>query len=208
VTGQVRFDSHVLALLEAAVGLVNGLTPGESHGRQFETPTAAAGSLLVADVLTPYGGKRPQIRHEDAVELADVAARLRDAFEGVDAGHLDAAALAVNNLLTDFGARPQLDHDPVDGWNVHFHGVDDSVVVGWTAGCATAMALAIGSDLAGRLGVCGAVRCDRVYVDTSRNGARRFCSTACQNRAKAAAFRSRSRIPEPQPQRRVTAAPS
>ena len=47
--------------------------------------------------------------------------------------------------------------------------------------------------MAGRLGVCAAERCDRVYVDLSRNGAKRFCSTACQNRAKAAAFRVRSR---------------
>jgi predicted RNA-binding Zn ribbon-like protein len=49
----------------------------------------------------------------------------------------------------------------------------------------------LGSDLYGRLGVCTADRCDRVYVDTSRNGTRRFCSTACQNRIKAAAFRAR-----------------
>ncbi|MFC6935784.1 CGNR zinc finger domain-containing protein [Actinomadura yumaensis] len=34
--------------------------------------------------------------------------------------------------------------------------------------------------------------CDRVYVDTSRNGTRRFCSTACQNRVKTAAFRARA----------------
>ncbi|WP_456236959.1 CGNR zinc finger domain-containing protein [Actinomadura physcomitrii] len=33
---------------------------------------------------------------------------------------------------------------------------------------------------------------DRVYVDTSRNGKRRFCSTACQNRVKTAAFRARA----------------
>ncbi|WP_235619177.1 CGNR zinc finger domain-containing protein [Embleya scabrispora] len=42
-----------------------------------------------------------------------------------------------------------------------------------------------------RLGLCGAPRCDRAYVDTSRNAGRQFCSTACQNRVKAAAFRAR-----------------
>jgi predicted RNA-binding Zn ribbon-like protein len=30
-----------------------------------------------------------------------------------------------------------------------------------------------------------------VHVDASRNGTRRFCSTACQNRVKAAAYRGR-----------------
>ena len=34
---------------------------------------------------------------------------------------------------------------------------------------------------------------ERVYVDTSKNAKRRFCSTACQNRTKAAAFRQRRR---------------
>ncbi len=63
--------------------------------------------------------------------------------------------------------------------------------MGWSAGCATALALAIGSDLAGRFGVCQAPQCDRVYVDNSRNAGRQFCSTACQNRVKAAAFRAR-----------------
>ena len=33
---------------------------------------------------------------------------------------------------------------------------------------------------------------DRVYLDASKNGTRRFCSTACQNRVKAAAHRARA----------------
>ena len=53
---------------------------------------------------------------------------------------------------------------------MHFHGTTDGLATGWAAGCATGLALAIGSDLAGRLGVCEAERCDRVYVDTSKNG--------------------------------------
>ncbi|WP_203218370.1 CGNR zinc finger domain-containing protein [Nocardia brasiliensis] len=32
--------------------------------------------------------------------------------------------------------------------------------------------------------MCSADNCDRVYLDTSRNGTKRFCGTACQNRAK------------------------
>ena len=46
-------------------------------------------------------------------------------------------------------------------------------------------------EYADRLGVCSAPECDRVFVDVSRNGTRRFCSTACQNRVKAAAHRAR-----------------
>ncbi|MPZ28052.1 MAG: hypothetical protein GEV12_16990 [Micromonosporaceae bacterium] len=42
-----------------------------------------------------------------------------------------------------------------------------------------------------RLGTCGADDCDRVFLDGSKNGSRRFCSITCQNRVKAAAFRRR-----------------
>ena len=57
--------------------------------------------------------------------------------------------------------------------------------------CATALAVVLGTEHGGRLGVCTAPRCDRVYVDTSRNATRRFCSASCQNRVKTAAFRAR-----------------
>ena len=66
-------------------------------------------------------------------------------------------------------------------------------------GAALGLAVALGSDLAGRLGVCDAPGCDRVYVDASRNGGRRFCSTRCQNRVKAAAHRRRRDDERPPP---------
>ena len=62
---------------------------------------------------------------------------------------------------------------------------------GWAAGCATGLAVVLGGSRYDRLGVCTGPRCDRVYVDTSRNGTRRYCSTSCQNRVKTAAFRAR-----------------
>jgi predicted RNA-binding Zn ribbon-like protein len=53
------------------------------------------------------------------------------------------------------------------------------------------LAAVLGTDARSRLGVCTAPRCDRVYVDTSFAGTRRFCSTSCQNRVKTAAYRAR-----------------
>jgi predicted RNA-binding Zn ribbon-like protein len=46
----------------------------------------------------------------------------------------------------------------------------------------------------GRLGRCDRDGCDVVYVDTSRNGRRRFCSTRCSTRVHVARSRSR-RVP-------------
>jgi predicted RNA-binding Zn ribbon-like protein len=123
--------------------------------------------------------------------LAGYAAQMRPVFEATDRGDLAAAAAHLNKLLDATGARPQLDPLATGGYHVHFHGSTDGLATGWAAGCATGLALAIGTDLAGRLGVCEAERCDRVYVDTSKNAKRRFCSTTCQNRTKAATFRQR-----------------
>jgi predicted RNA-binding Zn ribbon-like protein len=193
VTGQVLFDSHVELLLDAAVAFVNELTDGERRGRPYTAPRGEALPAAAAAAI-PKGaqGERPEVLPvESAEHLAHAGTVMRGVFEAVEDGRVDDAAEAVNRLLRETGARPQLDRVPGEPWQVHFHGSDDTYGVGWTAGCATALALAVGSELAGRLGVCRAPHCDRVYVDASRNAVRRFCSAPCQSRVKAAAFRAR-----------------
>ncbi|MFE1381714.1 CGNR zinc finger domain-containing protein [Streptomyces sp. NPDC058740] len=192
VTGQVMFDSHVAVLLDQAVALVNTLTAGEARGRDYAAPRGAELAAAVDAAMPPASFSLP--RTLDAAEaeyLAAAARRMRAVFQAAQDEDLDAAATTVNDLLRDSGARPHLDRREGEPWRLHFHGADDSFAAGSTASCATALALAVGGSLAGRLGVCRAERCDRVYVDTSRNAARQFCSTACQNRTKAAAFRAR-----------------
>jgi predicted RNA-binding Zn ribbon-like protein len=188
----MAFDSHVLNLVDVAARLVNELTPGESGGLPVERPEGAERRRAVATALGGEGRRTPRVTEEQADALVAFAAELRGVFDRVGRGDERGAARRLNVLLLGTGARPQLDRRPDgEGWHVHFHGADDSLATGWAAGCATGLALAIGSDLAGRLGGCAADRCDRVFVDTSRNATRRFCSTACQNRTKAAAFRAR-----------------
>ncbi|MGW7823821.1 CGNR zinc finger domain-containing protein [Streptomyces puniciscabiei] len=181
------FDSHMRRLLDASVALVNALTDGAARGRHYRAPTGAERVAAVRSALSAG----PDLGLGEADRLAATARTLRSVFEAAAADRLDDAALALNALLRETGARPQLDRAAGEPWQVHFHGADDSYAVGWSAGCATGLAMALGSDYAGRLGVCAAPRCDRVYVDTSRNAGRQFCSTACQNRVKAAAFRAR-----------------
>lgn len=177
----MKFDSHVVRVLTAAVELVNTLTPGDSRGTPYAAPAGAELVRLTGEAL----GGRP-ITADQARHLAVIAARMRIVFEA----DLDEAAHEVNRLLHDTEVRPRLDHTE-QGWNLHFHGAEDTVATGWAAGCAAGLALALGSDLAGRLGVCAAPVCDRVYVDVSRNAQRRFCSPRCQSRVKAAANRAR-----------------
>jgi predicted RNA-binding Zn ribbon-like protein len=44
-----------------------------------------------------------------------------------------------------------------------------------------------------RIGVCSAEGCDDVYVDTSRNASRRYCSNTCASRSTVAAYRARQK---------------
>jgi predicted RNA-binding Zn ribbon-like protein len=61
----------------------------------------------------------------------------------------------------------------------------------WTAICAEGLARMLSAGLGDRLGTCEAPGCERVFLDQSKKGSRRFCSTTCQKRVKAAAFRLR-----------------
>jgi predicted RNA-binding Zn ribbon-like protein len=178
------------AVVTVAVRLVNALTPGQAHGRPYLPPDGGRMPAAVTAALRAGRTETREVSPGEAAEFRAVAEGIRAVFDAVAAGRTDAAARRVNEMLAATGARPRLDRHDGEPWHLHFHGAEDSLVTGWAAGCATGLAVVLGSDLRGRLGVCTAPRCDRVYVDTSRNATRRFCSTSCQNRVKAAAFRA------------------
>jgi predicted RNA-binding Zn ribbon-like protein len=176
----VDFDSHTSGVVTALVAAVNAVTPGWSRGRPYQP----AGVEQIHATLGPA-----TVAEVDA--LAAYLGDLRAAFDALDNGDLDGACRLVNDILGLTGAAPVLARHDGEAWHVHYHAKEASWSIGWAAAMATAMAMVLGSAAHDRLGVCGAPACDRVYVDTSRNGARRFCSTACQNRVKAATFRER-----------------
>lgn len=187
------FTSHTSTVVTVAVRLVNALTPGHQRGRPYLPP---GGSALAAAVTAALRARRPDVRQVtpgEAGEFRAVAAQLRAVFDAVAAGRTDDAARLVNEMLASTGARPRLDRHDGESWHLHFHSAEDSLVTSWAAGCATGLAVVLGSEAHERLGVCAAPRCDRAYVDTSRNATRRFCSTSCQNRVKAASFRAAHR---------------
>ncbi len=187
----MNFNSHTDAVVAVAVELVNLLTEGERRGRKYLPPTGADRVARLDALFKEAGGRRGPTESE-AAELFRLADQLRAVFAALAAGDLDNAAGRVNDLLRVTGAHPFLERHDDEPWHVHFHAADErSLAKGWAAGCATGLAIVLGGEYHDRLGVCTAPHCDRVYVDTSRNGSRRFCSTACQNRVKAAAFRER-----------------
>jgi CGNR zinc finger/Putative stress-induced transcription regulator len=183
----VSFGSHADRVVTLAVALVNELTPGEARGRPAPRLDPAGRRARARAVLgLPLTGA-------EAEELTRLAGRLRPVFAAVDGGDLDAAVREVNGLLDEYRPRPYLARHDGDGWQLHFHAPGAGAEAGWGAGCAVALAGILASESWRRLGICSALACDRVFVDVSRNGSRRFCSVACQNRTKASALRARRR---------------
>jgi len=119
-----------------------------------------------------------------------LAVELREVFRTLDRGDVDGAATRLNVLLSAHPAHPHLAKEGGQ-WRLHHHPVDAALVPMCTAICAEGMARMIGTGHGERLGTCAATDCDRVFIDLSKNASRRFCSTTCQNRMKAAAFRQR-----------------
>lgn len=194
MTGQVNFGSHTDSVVAVAAALVNLATPGCRQGRDYQPPTGAELRSQLAEALQV--GRRPT---QDQPATAQVSAfcllaqEIRSVFEAIEAGHPDQAARLSNELLDRYRPTPYLDRHDGQPWHLHFHGDPERDRSGWGGGISVALATVLGSEHAGRLGTCQAAACDRVFVDTSKNGARRFCSVTCQNRVKAAAHRARTR---------------
>lgn len=194
VTGQVEFDSHTSSVVTSTVTAVNALAPGWARGREFPLPSDEAAIEAIRSAF-PSRSRHAYdpVPANELAELRGYVAELWSVFQRRDTGDLDGACQSVNSLLARTGAVPVLSRHDNEPWHLHFHAMDATWARSYAGPMATALAMVLGSAMADRLGVCSASHCDRVYVDTSRNGAKRFCSTACQNRVKAATFRERRR---------------
>ncbi|ADD44259.1 CGNR zinc finger domain-containing protein [Stackebrandtia nassauensis] len=189
----MNFNSHTDAVVAVSVELVNLLTSGYKQGRPYSPPQDEDQKVAIATVLSARKRDRHLLTATETTEIQALAQRLRPIFTAVSLADHDDAAERVNALLRDTAAHPLLIKHDGEPWHIHFHGDRDSYTNDWAAGCATGLAIVLGSEHADRLGECTAPACDRVFVDTSRNGTRRFCSTSCQNRVKTAAFRAREK---------------
>lgn len=185
---------HAAAPVGLAVELVNVLTPGHRRGVPFAAPEPERRPGVLAEALRDRPNRARTWEGARAAEhaaAAELAALLRSVFVAADDGDVDAVAGAVNALLAESAVTPVLsDHDG-EAWHLHAHGPEVGPAAALAATCALGLAELVAAGRTERLGVCAASGCDRVFHDTSRNGSRRYCSSACQARAKTAAFRAR-----------------
>jgi hypothetical protein len=173
-----RYDGPGLAV---ALGLVNQLVVTAS----LEPQTA------LREVLDFDPTSTRILRAGDVPGFLTLATNLHGVFVALDRGDTDSAAEGVNELLTACPAHPFLGKDDDGEWRVHHHPAKADLVASWTAICAEALARVIGGGQAARAKLCEATDCRRAFLDSTKNGTQRFCSTRCQNRVKASALRRR-----------------
>jgi predicted RNA-binding Zn ribbon-like protein len=187
MTGQAEIASYEEAGVGFAIDLVNALAIDHAFGRPIVDRDLFASIRQILEVDPP---SLALLRKRHVDEFVELARQLRLVFGNLDRGDVDAAAGRLNTLLAAHPAAPHLAKE--DGqWRLHHHPVDAALVPMMTAICAEGLARVIGTGGSHRLGTCGSAGCERVFLDESKNGSRRFCSTTCQNRVKAAAFRRR-----------------
>ena len=123
-------------------------------------------------------------------EVEALAATLRDVF------HAESGARKVeiiNHLLSESKIEPRLvDHD-TGGVHFHYTANDFPLLTKLRAYTAMGLAMVASQHDHGRLGSCVASGCQKVFVDTTRNASKRFCSAPCANRTNVASFRDRKR---------------
>jgi predicted RNA-binding Zn ribbon-like protein len=176
----VNFDEYA----RTAVNLVNARVETLDHLRRFY----GAGSWQSGEVT-----------ERDVATLRRGAKRLREVFEHGSAGHDTEAVAALNTLLETHPVQPRISAHTVADWHMHVTGRGSSVAAEHMAGAVWGLAVWLCEYGSSRFGVCADERCGNVYLDTSSNSCRRFCSERCATRSHVAAHRARKRAAEGTP---------
>jgi predicted RNA-binding Zn ribbon-like protein len=180
----VTFAHDTEIALAAAAALVNS-DPGAGSGED----TLLTEQDLV-DFLdeTGWSGSRAG----DRAEL-DAVRALRPRLRALWRLEQDDLVVAVNRVLTDCHALPQLvDHDDL-GWHIHAVPQEAPLATRMLVEAAMAFTDVIRSQDLDRLKDCAADDCDNVVLDLSRNRSKRFCEDGCGNRENVRAYRGRLR---------------
>jgi predicted RNA-binding Zn ribbon-like protein len=171
------YDTYESGAVELAIDLANA-----------ELEASAA----VSDFLHAHGewfspGTALEISDRDTTALARTARLIRAVAV---AGSQEEVIERLNELLGLARPRPYAtDHD--GELHLHYARADASVLEQVTTTVAMGLSQVVVQHGWQRLGVCSAEGCDDVYVDTSRNASRRYCSNTCASRSTVAAYRAR-----------------
>ena len=173
------YDTYGSGAVELAIDLANA---------QLDTPDGVRDFVHAhAEWIPP--GVPLELSERDAATLARVSTAVR----GVAlAGSQPEVVERLTALLSRAHPRPYAtDHD--GELHLHFAKPDAPLLEQLTTTVAMGISQVVVQHGWQRLGVCSAEGCDDVYVDTSRNASRRYCSNTCASRSTVAAYRARRR---------------
>ena len=173
------YDTYSSGAVELAVGLAN---------TQYDDPRRLA-EFLSGHREWFARRTRLTLSAEERETVADLGRLVRAVVEADD----EAAVIdRLNELLCCADVHPRMtNHDGT--LHVHYSRDGAPAVEQLSTTVAVGVAMLVTRYGWDRLGICDAQDCQDVFVDTSRNNSRRFCSDTCASRASVAAFRARQR---------------
>lgn len=176
----MSFAPDTLVALGSVVNLIN-------------TSEADVDGLLTRADLDEFL-RREQYTGSRAHTLGELRAvrQLRATLRAIWVADEDAAVSAVNNILRNARALPQLVKH--DHWDYHLHADAPGAPLAERMAVEAAMALVdvLRSGELDRLRVCAAESCGAVVLDLSRNRSKMYCDTGnCANREHVRAYRQR-----------------
>lgn len=174
-----HYSDNAAALAAALVNVFNDAAEQDRQVRTDELTTVLADHEVTG-----------RLADDEVAPLHALAGRLREVFAAPDLG---TATGELNRLLGDSVATPWItDHGGVAP-HLHFAPADATLVDRVAASTAMGLAVVLCDYGKERLGLCAAADCEDVFIDTSRNAQRRYCSQGCANRSNVAAHRARKR---------------
>ena len=165
---------------ELAVRLVNTASLGHEGGDQLTTLDGLR--ALVADREHLNHG----ISRVDLEALRQLRTEFRAFFVACSRGDGTDAAARLNELLIQYPVHPQLSGHDGQAWHVHYT-ESGSMSDKYAAGAAMGLAVRLADLGLDRFGLCQAAPCQGVFIDTTPDGTRRYCSQRCADRASLAA---------------------
>jgi predicted RNA-binding Zn ribbon-like protein len=175
----MNYDTYGSSAVELAIDLAN---------TDLEDPQWVR-SFVDSHIEWFTDGTDLSLSAPDAGRVAETATLVRD----VALAESEPDVMArLNALLALASPKPYAtDHD--GELHLHYARPDAGAVEQLTTTVAMGLSQVVVQHGWQRLGVCSAEGCGNVYVDTSRNASRRYCSNTCASRSTVAAYRARQR---------------
>jgi predicted RNA-binding Zn ribbon-like protein len=133
------------------------------------------------------------VSEKDAGALRRFVRELRPVFEASNDGNEVSVVEQLNSLLAKHPVTPYIAGHEAGRWHMHVADRQSSVSELLIAESLMGLSTLVCDLGATRLGVCHASPCTNVFVDTSPNLSRRYCSDRCSSRANVAAYRARQK---------------